>query len=141
MFLSSIDLVRQPTSLGARGGRRRLRPRTFREPRYTTSIALTHNCETRCSDAQLIAASAGNPHAFRELYDRWAEPLLAYFYRRVYDPEVAADLLAETFAIAFEKRERFRDTGAPGGTWLYGIAGKEVSRYFRRQRVRRDGDE
>ena len=41
MFLSSIDLVRQPTSLGARGGRRRLRPRTFREPRYTTSIALT----------------------------------------------------------------------------------------------------
>jgi hypothetical protein len=31
-------------SLGARGGRRRLRPRTFREPRYTTSIALTRRC-------------------------------------------------------------------------------------------------
>lgn len=94
------------------------------------------NCATRRSDAELIAASAGDPRAFRELYDRWAEPLLAYFYRRVYDPEVAADLLAETFAVAFEKRERFRDTGAPGGNWLYGIAGREVSRYFRRQRVR-----
>lgn len=94
-----------------------------------------NSCETDRSDAELIAASVADPTAFRELYDRWAEPLLAYFFRRVYDPEVAADLLAETFAIAFEKRERFRDRGAPGGTWLYGIAGREVSRYFRRRRV------
>ena len=49
---------------------------------------------------------------FRELYDRWAERLLAYFYRRVVDAEVAADLLAETFAVAFERRRRFRDTPA-----------------------------
>ena len=91
--------------------------------------------ETDRSDAELIAASVADPHAFRELYDRWAEQLLAYFYRRVYDSEVAADLLAETFAIAFEKRARFRDTGSPGGAWLYGIAGREVSRYFRRHRV------
>jgi RNA polymerase sigma-70 factor (ECF subfamily) len=87
------------------------------------------------SDTDLIRESVDHPPAFRELYDRWAEPLLAYFYRRVLDAEVAADLLAETFMIAFEKRSRFRDTGAPGGAWLFGIASRELSRYFRRRRV------
>jgi RNA polymerase sigma factor (sigma-70 family) len=87
------------------------------------------------SDEQLIVASREDPRAFRELYDRWAEPLLAYFYRRVLDPEVAADLLAETFAVAWTRRRRFRDLGRPGGAWLYGIASKELSRYFRRRRV------
>jgi hypothetical protein len=56
------------------------------------------------TDAELLVASRHDPAAFRELYDRWAERLLAYFYRRVFDPEVAADLLAETFAVAFERR-------------------------------------
>ena len=45
-------------------------------------------------DAELIIASRRDPAAFRELYDRWAERLLAYFYRRVLDPEAAAALLA-----------------------------------------------
>jgi RNA polymerase sigma-70 factor, ECF subfamily len=78
---------------------------------------------------------AGRPAGVRELYDRWAERLLAYFYRRVLDAEVAADLLAETFAVAFERRRRFRDVGRPGGAWLYGIAAKELSHWFRRQAV------
>jgi RNA polymerase sigma-70 factor, ECF subfamily len=85
------------------------------------------------TDAELIVASRRDPQAFRELYDRWAERLLAYFYRRVLDAEVAADLLAETFAVAYERRGRFRDVGA----WLYGIAGKELSHWFRRQEVER----
>jgi RNA polymerase sigma-70 factor (ECF subfamily) len=87
------------------------------------------------SDAELLIASRDDPAAFRELYDRWADRLLAYFYRRVLDPEVAADLLAETFAVAFERRRRFRDVGRPGATWLYGIAARELSHWFRRQRV------
>ena len=93
------------------------------------------NFYTRSSDAELIVLSVSDIRAFRELYDRWAEPLLAYFYRRVFDPELAADLLAETFAVAFEKRGRFRDTGAPGSSWLFGIASRELSSYFRRKKV------
>jgi RNA polymerase sigma-70 factor, ECF subfamily len=89
------------------------------------------------TDAELIVASRRDPAAFRELYDRWAEKLLAYFYRRVLDAEVAADLLAETFAVAYERRGRFRDIGKPGGAWLYGIAAKELSHWFRRQEVER----
>jgi hypothetical protein len=66
------------------------------------------------TDAELLIASRDDPHAFRELYDRWADKLLAYFYRRTLDPEVAGDLLAETFAVAFARRGRFRDVGRPG---------------------------
>lgn len=89
------------------------------------------------SDAALILASRDDPRAFRRLYDRHADALLAYFYRRVLDPEVAADLLAETFAVAFAKRHRFRDRGTPGAAWLYGIARKELAHWFRHQQVER----
>lgn len=89
------------------------------------------------NDAELIVASQTDPRRFRELYDRWAEPLLVYFYRRVVDAEVAADLLAETVAVAYERRHTFRDLGRPGGAWLYGIAAKELSHFFRRQEVER----
>lgn len=87
------------------------------------------------SDAELIAASVADPRAFRELYDRWAEPVLQYFVRRVFDAETAADLTAETFAVAYERRDRFRDVGRPGGAWLFGIAAKELSHFFRRREV------
>jgi RNA polymerase sigma factor (sigma-70 family) len=89
------------------------------------------------SDAELITASVADPRAFRELYDRWAQSLLQYFVRRVFDAEVAADLVAETFAVAYERRHRFRDVGRPGGAWLYGIAAKELSHFFRRREVER----
>lgn len=96
-------------------------------------------CQTErlaeCTDSELIVASVKEPRAFRELYDRWADPLLGFLYRRVLDADVASDLLAETFAIAYEKRGRYRDTGAPGAAWLFGIARIELSRYFRKHRV------
>jgi RNA polymerase sigma-70 factor (ECF subfamily) len=87
------------------------------------------------TDTELILASRSDPAKFRELYDRLADDVLAYLYRRVLDAEVAADLLAETFAVAFEKRGRFRDTGRPGGAWIYGIAAHELSHWYRRQAV------
>jgi RNA polymerase sigma-70 factor, ECF subfamily len=89
------------------------------------------------TEAELIIASRADPAAFRELYDRLAEGLLVYFYRRVLDAEVAADLLAETFAVAYERRHRFRDQGRPGSAWLYGIAVRELSHWYRRQSVER----
>src|SRR4029079_10978091 len=87
------------------------------------------------TDAELRIASRDDPQAFRELYDRWADRLLAYFYRRTLDAEVAGDLLAETFAVAFQRRRLCRDVGAPGANWLYGIGAKELSHWYRRQAV------
>jgi RNA polymerase sigma-70 factor (ECF subfamily) len=89
------------------------------------------------NDADLIVASRDDSRAFRRLYDLRAAELLAYFYRRVLDAEVAADLLAETFAVAYAKRHRFRAAGSPGEAWLYGIARKELAHWYRHQQVER----
>ncbi len=87
------------------------------------------------SDEELIARSRRDPDAFRALYDRWSKPLLAYFYRRTFDAEASADLLAETFAIAFDRRHRFRRLGRPGAGWLFGIARRELAHWYRHQEV------
>jgi RNA polymerase sigma factor (sigma-70 family) len=86
-------------------------------------------------DAELLLISAGRPEAFAVLYRRHAEGLLTYFVRRTFDPEVAADLTAETFAEAFSSRSRFSARGVDGGAWLYGVARHQLSRYRRRGAV------
>jgi RNA polymerase sigma factor (sigma-70 family) len=90
---------------------------------------------TDLDDAELILRSREDPVAFRVLYERVAPGILRYFVCRVHDAEVAADLLAETFAVAYERRRRFCDVGRPGAAWIYGIARNELSHYFRHQSV------
>jgi RNA polymerase sigma factor (sigma-70 family) len=87
------------------------------------------------TDTELLLASRADPSAFVEVYRRHADELLRYFAGRVLDPEVAAELTAETFAEAFASRGSYRDTGADGVAWIYGIAKHLLGRYFRRGRV------
>jgi RNA polymerase sigma factor (sigma-70 family) len=82
-------------------------------------------------DAALLALSRDEPEAFGAFYERHAEVLLRYFAKRTLDPDVAAELTAETFAEAYASRRRFRDRGLGGIGWLYGIGRHELSRYFR----------
>lgn len=88
------------------------------------------------SDAELLAASGHDPHAFRELYDRHAEAIHGFFLRRTSDYEAALDLTAETFAQAWAARHRFDDQRA-GSTkpWLFGIASNVLSRSARERRL------
>lgn len=70
---------------------------------------------------------------FAELYERRSHALLAFFARRVLDPELALDLTAETFAEAFLARDRFRGSSeAEAVAWLYGIARHQLAQYHRR---------
>ena len=61
--------------------------------------------------------------------------LLGYFARRTRDPEVAADLTAETFASALVARRRFKPGGPPAAAWLFAIAARRLADYQRRGRV------
>jgi RNA polymerase sigma-70 factor (ECF subfamily) len=73
-----------------------------------------------------------------ELYDRHAEAMLAFLVRRTWDPEVAVDILAETFAVAIEGRHRFRGRDREAArAWLYGIARHQLADYFRRDGAHR----
>ena len=82
-------------------------------------------------DAELLTLSREQPDAFATFYRRHAEELLRYLARRTLDPDAAAELTAETFAEAFASRGRFRDQGAGGAGWLYGIAKHQLGRFAR----------
>jgi RNA polymerase sigma-70 factor (ECF subfamily) len=79
-----------------------------------------------------------NADDISRLYRDHARALLVFLARRVYDPEIAVDLMAETFAAAFAVRARFRgDDDADAVAWLYGIARNQLSRFYRRGEVER----
>jgi RNA polymerase sigma factor (sigma-70 family) len=85
------------------------------------------------TDDELLRSD--DPEAFGLFYDRHVRSLLGYFARRTHDPEVAADLTAETFAAALVARRRFKPGGAPAGAWLFAIAGRRLVDWQRRGRV------
>lgn len=73
-----------------------------------------------------------------ELYDCHAEAILAFVVRRTWDPEVAVDILAETFAVALESRQGFRGGDREAGkAWLYGIARHQLADHYRRDGAQR----
>jgi len=79
-------------------------------------------------DAAVIESSWREPERFAVLFDRHA-PHLA----RCAGPQVADDLVAETFLAAFAKRDRYDLGHADARPWLYGIATNLVGQHRRDQ--------
>jgi RNA polymerase sigma factor (sigma-70 family) len=75
---------------------------------------------------------SGDLEDFGRFYDRYVRALLAFFQRRTGDPEVAADLTAETFAAAMVARARYRGRTATAAAWLFAIAQHKLTDYRRR---------
>ena len=87
--------------------------------------------------AETLRRSTKEPEAFAEFYRGHFEPVLAFLARRVYDPEIALELAAESFAQAYTARGRFRGTTAgEADAWIYRIARRQLARYFRNGSVR-----
>ncbi|MEV4419981.1 sigma-70 family RNA polymerase sigma factor [Patulibacter sp. NPDC049589] len=87
------------------------------------------------NDGELLRAARSDPDAFGELYRRHEAVVLAYLAKRSRDPEMTADLAAETFVTALMQPERFRDDGAPAIGWLLGIARNLLLEAWRRKRI------
>jgi len=78
------------------------------------------------------------PDDLSRLYETHAVDLLRFFARQTLQVEVAIDLVAETFARAFEHRGQFRGRDEHEAlAWVFGIARHELSGYFRRGAVER----
>jgi RNA polymerase sigma-70 factor (ECF subfamily) len=89
----------------------------------------------RLSDEQLLRRAREDPVAFGEFYARHERDVLTFLVRQTHDPEVAADLCAETFAQVLLSLERFRPERGDARGWLFGIARHQVGRHRRRGRV------
>jgi len=72
--------------------------------------------------------------AFRALFDAHCRPVLAYALRRVGEPADAADVVAETFLVAWRRRGEV-PPGAAARPWLFGVARRVLAN--QRRGVRR----
>jgi RNA polymerase sigma-70 factor, ECF subfamily len=88
--------------------------------------------ESNPSDADLLARSLEEPRAFEVLFDRHFDAVHRYLHRRA-GRDIADELAAETFALAYERRASCRSTGSVL-PWLYGIATNLLRRSRRVER-------
>jgi len=97
---------------------------------------------TTTSDASLLAAARTDPHAFRELYDRYATRVHAFHVTRCRNDDTAHDLTAETFAQAWLSRTRFHDeAGGTAAPWLFAIARHVLLNSVRSRRLEQSARE
>ncbi|MGL4339898.1 MAG: RNA polymerase sigma factor, partial [Rhodoglobus sp.] len=82
------------------------------------------------SDNEIIRQSRDTPATFSQLYDRHAAIIHRYAARRI-GQSAADDIMAETFLIAFERREDFDDSRDDARPWLYGIATTLIKKHAR----------
>jgi len=82
---------------------------------------------------------AGDPDAFRELFNEYARPVYNHGFRLTGDWSVAEDVVSLTFLEAWRLRHRIdADADGPLRPWLFGIA-TNVARNVRRAARRYDG--
>lgn len=85
------------------------------------------------SDREVIAASLADPQLFGQIVERHFDPVHRYLHRRI-GRDVADDLAAEVFVIAFERRRTC--TGDSALPWLYGIGTNRLRRHRRTEERR-----
>jgi RNA polymerase sigma factor (sigma-70 family) len=86
-------------------------------------------------DATAIAASQRDAEQFGLLYDRYASQLYRYAYRRV-GPELAEDVVADTFLAAFRRRSAYDLARTDARPWFFGILTGEIARRRRAEEAR-----
>lgn len=90
--------------------------------------------DPRPTDAALIHAARSEPDRFADLYDRHVADLFRYARRRV-GPDLAEDVVADAFVVAFRRRGSYDLSQPDARPWLFGILTKEIFRHRRRERA------
>jgi len=80
----------------------------------------------------------GDRMAFSEVYDRYSDRLLHYFYRMLWqDRELAEDMVQDLFVKIIRKPELY-DPSRPFRVWVYSVAANMCKNQYRKAEVRRD---
>lgn len=90
------------------------------------------------TDEQLMAQlQSGDGSVFNEIYRRYSQRLLVYFYRMFAgDRQKAQDFLQDTFLRLFSRQSLFNPE-LKFSTWLFTMAHNLAKNEFRRQQVRK----
>src|ERR1700753_2519155 len=72
---------------------------------------------------------------FESVYAASQAAILGYALRRTASPDDAADILAETFLVAWRRLDDLPD-GEDARLWLYGVARRVLANYYRGERRR-----
>lgn len=83
-----------------------------------------------------IEAAKKNPAKFAPLYNRYYARILGFVYQRVETKDDAYDITAQTFIAALENIGKYKSVGVPFSAWLFRIALNELSRNYRKAKVR-----
>jgi RNA polymerase sigma factor (sigma-70 family) len=131
----AVTLTTKPRSVRSNANRRRQEQvtspnREVLHGRNETSVTGGESTET---DAEVIEASLREPERFAVLYGRHHRMIHRYIARRL-GRDQADDLMAETFLIAFEHRDRYDLACSNARPWLFGIATNLVGRHHRLER-------
>lgn len=104
-------------------------------PAAANYVEMTSVDRTSWEDAALLEATASDPDAFAAFFRRHNKAVLTFFAARTSSADVAADLMAETFAAALLAAERYRERQGPALAWLFGIARHKLVDSQRRGQV------
>jgi RNA polymerase sigma-70 factor (ECF subfamily) len=84
------------------------------------------------TDIDLVAGFRRDPELFTAVHDRYFRDIYRYAAGRL-DVQVAEDIAAETFCLAFGQRDRFDPERGSLRSWLFGIATNLVARHRRKE--------
>lgn len=87
------------------------------------------------TDAELIERSLADPEAFVGVFDRHFN--LVHRFLRARAEDVADDLAAKTFTLAFRRRADYQPSGTDARPWLLAIAVNLLRGHLRAKRRRR----
>jgi RNA polymerase sigma-70 factor (ECF subfamily) len=85
----------------------------------------------RRDDELLAAIGDGDRHALRELYERHAAWLLLRVQRRCGDPQMAEDVVQDTFLAVWQKSDGYGGRGEVAA-WIWGIGIRRLIDRLRR---------
>lgn len=85
----------------------------------------------------MVRYADGEPAAFRELYDRWADRVYGFCLQYLGDEAEAADAFQETFRRLIEDRDRYEEHGR-FESWLFTLARRACAERARSRSSRRE---
>lgn len=82
------------------------------------------------TDAEIIRRISEDPEGFATVFDRYYPVIHGYVMRRL-GPDLADDMAAETFLVAFDQWERYDTSQDCARPWLFGIASNLIAGHQR----------